>query len=160
MSVTGPEIESAVFRAPGPVIADRLDAMGIDAARVQADLDRTLKGAAEPATEADLGEYGDEARASVRAEEELLSAMSAQDWAASLAATPDDPDAVYNKSLGSRGWLVNLLDSEDGWDTLRRLRAILLAYAPEVHIPTRHTDRTLNIFLLARLQYRPGAGAD
>ena len=42
MSVTGPEIESAVFRAPGPVIADRLDAMGIDAARVQADLDRTL----------------------------------------------------------------------------------------------------------------------
>ena len=58
MSVTGPEIESAVFRAPGPVIADRLDAMGIDAARVQADLDRTLKGAAEPATEADLAEYG------------------------------------------------------------------------------------------------------
>jgi len=47
------------------VIADRLDAMGIDAARVQADLDRTLKGAAEPATEADLAEYSDEARASV-----------------------------------------------------------------------------------------------
>jgi hypothetical protein len=57
MSVTGPEIESAVFRAPGPVIADRLDAIGIDAARVPADLDRTLKGAAEPATEADLAEY-------------------------------------------------------------------------------------------------------
>jgi hypothetical protein len=110
------------------VIADRLDAMGIDAARVQADLDRTLKGAAEPATEADLAEYIDEARASVWAEEELLSAMSAQDWGASLAATPDDPDAIYDKSLGSRGWLVNLLDSEDGWDTLRRLRAILLAF--------------------------------
>ena len=128
MSVTGPEIESAVFRAPGPVIADRLDAMGMDAASVLADLDRTLKGAAEPATEADLAEYGDEARASVRAEEELLSAMSAQDWVARLAATPDDPDAVYDKSPGSRGWLVNLLDSEDGWDTLRRLRAILLAF--------------------------------
>jgi hypothetical protein len=41
------------------VIADRLDAMGIDAARVQADLDRTLKGAAEPATEADLAEYSE-----------------------------------------------------------------------------------------------------
>jgi hypothetical protein len=54
--------------------------------------------------------------------------MSAQDWGASLAATPDDPDAIYDKSLGSRGWLVNLLDSEDGWDTLRRLRAILLAF--------------------------------
>jgi hypothetical protein len=72
--------------------------------------------------------------------------MSAQDWVASLAATPDDPDAVYDKSPGSRGWLVNLLDSEDGWDTLRRLRAILLAFP--------YADVTIDVTWLGEYGWR------
>jgi hypothetical protein len=134
------------------VIADRLDVMGIHAARVLADLDRTLKDAAEPATEAELAGYDDEARASIRAEEEMLSAMTAHDWVSTLAATPDDSDAVYDKSLGSRGWLVNLLDSEDGWDTLRRLRVIMLAFPDD--------DITIDVTWLGEYGWResePGA---
>jgi hypothetical protein len=107
---------------------------------------------AEPATEAELAGYHDEACASIRAEEEMLSAMTAHDWVSRLAATPDDPDAVYDKSLGSRGWLVNLLDSEDGWDTLRRLRAIMLAFPDD--------DITIDVTWLGEYGWResePGA---
>ena len=95
--MTGPEIESAVFRAPGPVIADRLDAMGMDAASVLADLDRTLKGAAAPPLRPIWPSTATKARLS-RAEEELLSAMSAQELDRPLAATPDDPKLFYDKS--------------------------------------------------------------
>ena len=89
-----------MFRAPGRVIADRLDLMGIDEARVLGDLDRTLKAAAEPIDDAALADESEESRAFIRAEEALLGAMTAQDWV-SLAASPDD--AVYDKSLGARG---------------------------------------------------------
>src|SRR5690242_9141509 len=41
-SEVGRCVEDAVFRAPGQVIAARLDVMGIDAALVLAGLDRTL----------------------------------------------------------------------------------------------------------------------
>jgi hypothetical protein len=118
-----------VFRAPGRVIASRLDLMGIDAARVLADLDRTLKAAAEPSDDADLADYSEESRAFTRAEEEMLGAMSAQDWVSRLAASPDDPDAVYDESLGARGWLLSQLESDDiRWDVRRRLRVALLAF--------------------------------
>jgi hypothetical protein len=46
-----PGDQTAVFRAPGPVIAKRLDLMGIDETRVLADLDRALRSSAEPSTD-------------------------------------------------------------------------------------------------------------
>jgi hypothetical protein len=117
ISSDGPYVETAVFQAPGRVIADRLDLMGIDAARVLADLDRTLKAAAEPIDDAELVGYNEESRAFIRAEEEMLGAMTAQDWVSKLAASPDDPGAVYDKSLGARGWLLSRLESDDiRWD--------------------------------------------
>jgi hypothetical protein len=128
ISSDGPYVEAAVFRAPGRVIADRLDLMGIDEARVLGDLDRTLKAAAEPIDDAALADESEESRAFIRAEEALLGAMTAQDWVSRLAASPDD--AVYDKSLGARGWLLRQLDESDDvrWDARRRLRVVLLAF--------------------------------
>jgi hypothetical protein len=116
------------FRAPGRVIADRLDLMGIDEARVLADLERTLKAAAEPIDDAAIADYDDESRAFIRAEEALLGAMTARDWVSRLAASP--ADSVYDETLGSRGWLLRQLEESDDarWDARRRLRIALLAF--------------------------------
>jgi hypothetical protein len=126
----GPYVEAAVFGALGCVIADRLDLMGISAARVLADLDRTLKAAAAPMNDADLADDNEESRAFIRAEEAMLGAMTAQDWVSRLAASPDDPGARYDKSLGALGWLLRQLEESDDvrWDARRRLRLALLAF--------------------------------
>jgi hypothetical protein len=130
ISTDGPYVEAAEFRVPGRVLADRLDLMGISAARVLADLDRTLKAAAEPADDAELADYDEEARAFIRAEEAMLGAMTAQDWVSRLAASSDDPRLRYDKRLGGLGWLLRHLEESDdiNWDARRRLRLALLAF--------------------------------
>jgi hypothetical protein len=128
ISSDGPYVNAAVFRAPSRVIANRLDLMGISAARVLADLDRTLKAAAEPMDDAQLADLDEGSRAFFRAEEDMLGAMTARDWVSRLAASPDD--SRYSKSLGTRGWLLRHLDESDDirWDARRRLRLALLAF--------------------------------
>lgn len=57
---------------------------------------------------------------------ELLGGMTSRDWVARLAATPDDPEAIFDtKTLGSRGWLLDLISV---FGVRRRLRAVLLAF--------------------------------
>ena len=128
ISPDGPFVDAAVFRAPGRVIASRLDLMGIDEARVLADLDRTLRAAAEPLDDGALVGESDESRAFIREEEALLGAMTARDWVSRLAASP--ADSLYDKTLGSRGWLLRQFEESDDvrWDARRRLRVALLAF--------------------------------
>jgi hypothetical protein len=99
--------------------------MGIDAQHVLTALDRTLKIAAEPI---DGGITIYSPLYSAQEAREFLSAMSAQDWVSRLAATPDNLEAFHDQSLGARGWLLNQLDPDDGWDVRRRLRAVLLSF--------------------------------
>jgi hypothetical protein len=119
-------VEAAELRAPGRQIADRLDVMGVNAAQVLAGLDRRIKIGTGPFNEVFLTEESEYSIAEIREEEALLGAMSAQDWVDRLAATtPGDPDATSDRSLGTRGWLLNLIA---GWDARNRLRAVLLAF--------------------------------
>jgi hypothetical protein len=128
-SPPGPDDETAVFRAPGPVIAKRLDLMGIDETRVLADLDRTLRASAEPADDAQLADYDEDSRAYIREEERLLGSITGRDWVSRLAASNGDPGAEYDQRLGARGWLLSQLDGDDqARDDRRRLRAVLLAF--------------------------------
>ena len=76
-SVVGRCVEDAVFRAPGQVIAARLDVMGIDAALVLARLDRTLK---ETVAEWTFSDDDPTVGDGLRAEKEILAGMTAQDW--------------------------------------------------------------------------------
>ena len=128
MTADKPYTDVFIFRAPGRVIADRLDAMGIDAGHVLADLDGELRYQAGPVDDDLLAGCDVETQALIRAEQEMLAAMGAQDWVSRLAATPDNPEAVHDKSPGARGWLLRHLDPDNGWDVRRRLRAILLAF--------------------------------
>jgi hypothetical protein len=118
--------DAYLFRAPGRLIADRLDLMGIDAAHVLSDLERELRYQAGPIDDDLLGGCDDQTRAFIRAEQEMLAEMSAQDWIGRLAATP--PEALRDTSPGAGGWLLNYLDRDDGWDARRRLRVMLLAF--------------------------------
>jgi hypothetical protein len=128
-SPPAPDDETAVFRAPGPVIAKRLDLMGIDETQVLADLDRALSASAEPATDAQIADYDEDSRAYFREEERLLGSMTARDWVSRLAVSNGDPGAEYDRTLGARGWLLSQLDGDDqDWDDRRRLRAVLLAF--------------------------------
>jgi hypothetical protein len=55
--------DAYIFRAPGQVVADRLDLMGIDAAHVLADLERELRYQAGPVDDKLLGGCDKETRA-------------------------------------------------------------------------------------------------
>ena len=118
--------DAYLFCAPGQVIADRLDVMGIDAAHVLADLERELRYQAGPIDDDLLDGCDDQTRAFIRAEQEMLAVMSAPDWIGRLAATP--PEALRDTSPGAGGWLLNYLNPDDGWDARRRLRVMLLAF--------------------------------
>jgi HEPN/Toprim N-terminal domain 1 len=119
------ELDEVVFRAPGRVIADRLDVIGVDAETVRADLDSLLEYEAEPLDDDDLADYDESERAWIRNEEAILSSMDAQAWVDNLAATPDDSDVFGDREPLSRGWLMKLLQN---WDDRLALRAALLAF--------------------------------
>jgi hypothetical protein len=129
-SEVGRCVEDAVFRAPGQVIAARLDVMGIDAALVLTGLDRTLK---ETVAEWTFSDDDPTVGDGLRAEKEILAGMTAQDWVSMLAAVPDGPGTAHYKGPSTREWLVGLLGTRSEWDALRRLRLILLAF-PEADV--------------------------
>ena len=113
--------ELAELRANGRVVADRLDVMGLDAPQITADLDEMLQSEANGLLdETFLAEYPD-----VREEGDFLRSMTGRDWVERLAVTPDDPSLEFDKRLGGRYWLMELIND---WDDRRRLRAVLLAF--------------------------------
>jgi hypothetical protein len=113
------------FRAPGRVIADRLDVMGVGAEAIRADLDSLLEVAADPLADEDLEDYDESERAWIRNEEAILASIDAEAWLNHLAATPDDSDIFRSGEPLTRGWLMERLRN---WDDRRKLRAALLAF--------------------------------
>lgn len=123
VAADGPFLEAAEFRAPGRMIADRLDLMGITPPRVLATLKRTLK-KSRPFTGHDAD------------------AWSPQDWIDRLAATPEtDEEFIDTRTPGKRGWLLQLLTSEHDWDIRYILRAVLLAF-PDAEVSLDVTWRS------------------
>jgi hypothetical protein len=123
------------FRSPGPVIAARLDTMGVDAAGALAYLDERLGGDADaPSTELSdllsdqrrelLEAMPAEHKAKVEHTEAMRKSLDARGWLDRLASAPEKPYWSSDPEPGSRLWLLEQLNY---WDDLYLLRAVLLA---------------------------------
>lgn len=131
----GAYIDVIKFRAPGHVIAARLDAMGIDTAAVLAQLEDQLNGGR------DSIYLNTEFRANLDADvlalidreadfRRSLCALGAQGWVNLLADAPADSVDPADRSVGSRKWL---LEDIAEWDERYAARLILLAF-PDAEI--------------------------
>jgi len=109
------------LRAAGSKVVDRLNVMGLDRGKILADLDAMPQKEAGGWLDADfLAEFPD-----CREEGELLRSMTGRDWVSRLAASSDDQVLEFDKNLGGRHWLMELIAD---WDDRHRLRAVLLAF--------------------------------
>ena len=124
--VPGTEREVVVFRAPGPVIAARLEIMGIDKASVLARMDDQLINR-ERLLEHEyyMAFYSDPARIKIEHANVLRKSLGGRGWLDCLASAPEEPQPGYEIGPHSRGWLLQELAS---WDILSALRVVLLAF--------------------------------
>jgi hypothetical protein len=137
-------VEVAEFRAPGRVIADRLDIMGFEA-RIALDfLDDVLEGHRRIADGISFVDESDtqfeHARQNHAMRRAALAALNANFWVEQLAAAlPGDlSDYEERNVVGSRSWLIDLLEREDE-DGRRTLRLALLA-TPDAEVRLEVTD--------------------
>lgn len=132
------------FRSPGPVIAARLDVMGVDAAGALAYLEEQLGSGDADALPAwlpdqlrDLSEaMPAEQKAKVEQAEALRKSLDARGWLDRLASAPEKPYWSSKPEPGSRLWLLEQLAY---WDDLYVLRAVLLAL-PDAEVILDLTD--------------------
>lgn len=120
------EIEVTEFRAPGQVIADRLDIIGVDAATALAYLDQALYSGSHIYSDPDfLSGPDEETRALVAQEKAFRESLDGRRWVELLAAAPADLPGTAGMTLGSRRWLL----AEIGYlDERFALRLVLLAF--------------------------------
>lgn len=120
---TMPGGSASEFAAPGPVIADRLDALGFTPARVRVTLDGVLD---ETRKMAELvHEYlPSESKTANDTKRSLLAGYTANDWIAELRAATGGSAAQSRTEPRSADWLMSLITDAD---RLIVLRAALLA---------------------------------
>ncbi|WP_143736892.1 HEPN/Toprim-associated domain-containing protein [Microbispora sp. GKU 823] len=133
-------VEVIEFRAPGQRIADRLDVMGIDAETALSLLDQVIDDERDPVDHFMLADPEfDDLRESARLNRAALESLDAKEWVAQF---PNSPTEVYADDpwplIGSRSWLLDLLDKVDDDDRFS-LRLILLAL-PEAEVILDVTD--------------------
>jgi hypothetical protein len=116
------EIDVIEFRAPGPVIAARLDVMGIDPTSVLALLDAQLSHPRHPFDE-DM--VSDEDRAELARANQWRMSSGAQRWVQLLASSSEPQGFIWGLGVGSRSWLMKELEN---LDERYALRAVLLAF--------------------------------
>jgi hypothetical protein len=118
------EVDVIELRAPGQVIAARLDVMGIDTVNVLAYLNKQLS---QPrgllSFEEDMA--SDEERAELARANEWRISDGAERWVELLASSPENPPWIWGLGIGSRSWL---LDELRDLDVRYALRAVLLAF--------------------------------
>jgi hypothetical protein len=107
------------YTVVGRILAERLDLIGFDEDSTIA----TVNGALEAAR--GLGKHG---LIGVK-DYELLRSLDATLWVDRLRSSTDDWSATFEPSLRSRRWLIELID---GFNFLRQLRALLLAFPDAV----------------------------
>src|SRR6266536_3139309 len=99
-------VEVVEFRAPGEVIADRLDLMGFDPASTLTCLDDLFK-------ESLRGEYNgenDDDRTRIAQEAEYLKSLNGKKWVEQLRSVSDDATGKPRLTLGSRSWLLGQIN--------------------------------------------------
>jgi hypothetical protein len=120
------QIEVTEFRAPGQVIADRLDTIGIDAATALAYLDEGNNHESPPTSDAEyLAALDEDARRFVEEERDFRRSISARRWVDLLSSSADDPPGMIDRSKRSRHWLLDILTY---MDERFALRLVLLAF--------------------------------
>ncbi len=126
-------VEVVEFRAPGEVIADRLDLMGFDPASTLTCLDDLFK-------ESLRGEYNgenDDDRTRIAQEAEYLKSLNGKKWVEQLRSVSDDATGKPRLTLGSRSWLLGQIN----WLPERvKLRAYLLSF-PDSEVILDVTDQ-------------------
>jgi hypothetical protein len=152
---TGEEdTEVTEFRAPGPVVAARLDLLGVDEHTVRAALAAQLgqpRASAWEEMAADLrgsrrlmlartrrrlDETDTYFRAEVERGDKLRQSMGVDGWVQRLASSPEEPDFRFDMGTGGRSWLMQELTD---WDPRHALRAVLLAF-PEAGVTLAIAD--------------------
>jgi hypothetical protein len=144
----GGEIEVAEFRAPGRVVAARLELLGVEEKSVRAALAGQLGQPRAPAwaesaeglrdprrlmlprTRRRLDEFEDYCLAEVERGDALRASMGVAGWVRMLASSPEEPRFRFDMGTGGRSWLMKEVA---GWDPRYALRAVLLAF-PEADV--------------------------
>jgi hypothetical protein len=121
------QIEATEFRAPGQVIADRLDIIGVDAATALAYLDEALHPGPDIFSDPDfLATLDEETRSFVAQEKAFKESLDGWRWVELLAAVPADPPETADRTPpGSRRWLLEQIAY---MDERFALRLVLLAF--------------------------------
>jgi hypothetical protein len=146
--INGEEIEVMEFRAPGRVVAARMDLLGVEVKSVRAALAwqlgqprapawaetaEELQGSRRfmfPRKRRRLDEVEDHFRAEVERGDALRASMGVEGWARMLASSPEEPGFRFDMGTGGRSWLLEELAD---WDPRYALRAVLLAF-PEADV--------------------------
>jgi hypothetical protein len=124
----GEEVEILEFHAPGQVIADRLDARGLNRATTLASLNKLIELTADWT---DLPE--------LEHEHALWAELDGEGWIRRFREAPDDPSDSPPYAIGGRMWLLTELLRLERWDERLALRACLLAL-PDEEVVLRLTE--------------------
>ena len=122
----GENVEVVEFRAPGRVVAERLDLMGIDATAVLAWMDDQLISRTGILFDKEfLAAADNELRATLERERDFVVSLNAQTWVELLSNASEDSATPARLIPGSRAWLLGQVDY---WDERYALRIVLLAF--------------------------------
>jgi hypothetical protein len=142
------ETEVTEFRAPGRIVAARLDLLGIEQAsvgdalagqlrqpraRVWAEMTEELQGSRRfmfPRRRRRLVDAEGYLRAEVERGDALRASMGVDGWVQMLASSAEEPGFRFDMGTGGRAWLMGELAD---WDPRYALRAVLLAF-PEAEV--------------------------
>jgi hypothetical protein len=116
----GEEVEILEFHAPGQVIADRLDALGLNRATTLASLNKLIE------LKADWTDLPE-----LEHEHALWAELGGKGWIRRFREAPDDPSDSPPYAVGGRMWLLTELLELERWDERLALRACLLALPDE-----------------------------
>jgi len=126
-------VEVVEFRAPGEIIADRLDLMGFDPASTLACLDDLFR----ESLRGNLPGEDDADRIRIAKETEYLESLNGKKWVEELRSASDDGIENPRLTPGSRSWLLGQIK----WLSERvKLRAYLLAF-PDSEVILDVTDQ-------------------
>lgn len=117
------QIEVTEFRAPGQVVADRLDTIGIDGETALAYLDEGLHN--DSSYSSNTATLDEEIRSLIEADRNFLRSIDAKGWVQLLKNSPADASGFIDRSTGSRHWLLDMLTY---MDERFALRLVLLAF--------------------------------
>lgn len=131
----GKVVEVSMFRASGPVIAARLDIIGVDETAALGYLSDSLASRQDLFGDKTLAQWSPDILEEYKRDRELRASLDGPKWVELLAGSgPESPGG--ERPLGSRKWLLDELDYAD---ERYAIRAVLLAF-PDAEVLLDVTD--------------------